>query len=389
MQRSTYAALALVLAISGCARQPTKSDPVARDAAYAQSSFATPSLPIAMDGDAPQHALLRVVDVGAGMCVVGRTPNGYGFLVDAGAEAGSRCVTGIENTLPENDGNKDLSLVIISHTDADHYGNLAPIAIRHGISEIIWNGRTPHACQEPRDNKCATAWPVFLGVLDALEELGEDARSLADEPLKFGEAYELDGVEIQLVAGWQQGPWEPRLRDGEANNAVSIVVRVIYDGKSVLIAGDTVGRHIGDAVDTCDFAEALMVQNAVAVPIASDVLVAPHHGADNGSSACFIEAVDPAYVVFSAGKRYDHPRRSTAKRYLDAGISRERILRTDRGSAEGSGADADPETHTEWVDEMVERCGDGPGDDDVLIRLPKDGQTVVSYADLDRCPDLR
>ncbi|NIQ14291.1 MAG: hypothetical protein GTO02_07775, partial [Candidatus Dadabacteria bacterium] len=64
-----------------------------------------------------------------------------------------------------------------------------------------------------------------------------------------------------------------------------------------------------------------MVANKDNVSLKSDVIIAPHHGADNGSSKCFIEAVDPTYVIFSAGHRHDHPRAVTAQRYIDHGVS--------------------------------------------------------------------
>jgi hypothetical protein len=62
---------------------------------------------------------------------------------------------------------------------------------------------------------------------------------------------------------------------------------------------DTVGRRLGDDDTACKDAEKVMVDrhNAGQAPLASDVLVAPHHGGNNGSSACFIQAVAPQFVV--------------------------------------------------------------------------------------------
>ena len=44
-----------------------------------------------------------------------------------------------------------------------------------------------------------------------------------------------------------------------------------------------------------------MVDNSGSVPIAADVLIAPHHGADNGSSTTFIQTVNPTHVIFPSG----------------------------------------------------------------------------------------
>ncbi len=68
-----------------------------------------------------------------------------------------------------------------------------------------------------------------------------------------------------------------------------------------LFGGDSVGRHSGNDDSTCIAAEKYMVDNAGVITIDSDVLIAPHHGADNGGSTCFIQAVSPEYVIFSAG----------------------------------------------------------------------------------------
>ncbi len=106
--------------------------------------------------------------------------------------------------------------------------------------------------------------------------------------------------------------------------------------------------------------------------IASDVIVAPHHGADNGSAQCFIDAVDPEWVVFSAGHAHRHPRVDAAQRYLDAGIALSKIFRTDR---------ADDESGTgEWKEGAVDDCSDPRGDDDVEILVTDTGTVTVGYA---------
>ncbi len=117
-----------------------------------------------------------------------------------------------------------------------------------------------------------------------------------------------------------------------------------------------------------------MFLNSPTVPIRSDVLIAPHHGADNGSSNCFIVAVDPQFVVFSAGSidTRGHPRQSTVNRYLAHGVPWSNLFRTDRG---------DDETDSEeWKDDRtVTGCNDGRGDDDVEIVLPESGRPQVDY----------
>ena len=137
----------------------------------------------------------------------------------------------------------------------------------------------------------------------------------------------------------------------------------------MLFAGDAVGRHIGDPVNALIASEKFMIDMSGAVPIDSDVLIAPHHGADNGSSTAFIQAVSPTQVIFSAGHKHHHPRGSAAQRYLDNGVTLSNMFRTDRGDNEGG---------TEWNHDAT--SGSDPvGDDDVEIVLSGTGTVSVQY----------
>jgi hypothetical protein len=149
------------------------------------------------------------------------------------------------------------------------------------------------------------------------------------------------------------------------------VIRLTYRGKAIMFAGDAVGRNEGDPNDAPPFAtERSMLENRAAIRIDADVLVAPHHGADNASSAAFIAAVKPTWVVFSAGHKFGHPRKRTAGRYLAAGVKTANMFRTDLMDDEG------PE---EWALGRVAGHKDPTGDDDVDIVLGRGGVVRVEY----------
>jgi competence protein ComEC len=137
-----------------------------------------------------------------------------------------------------------------------------------------------------------------------------------------------------------------------------------------LFTGDAVGRHLGDPDDALLGSERVMVESAHVIPINSDVLVAPHHGADNGSSTAFIQAVDPEWVIFPAGHDHEHPREATAQRYLAHGVSLNNIFRTDLGDDEGG---------TEWDHGRINGNTDPAGDDDVDILIRSTGEIIVEY----------
>jgi competence protein ComEC len=175
---------------------------------------------------------------------------------------------------------------------------------------------------------------------------------------------------VTFVAGWTE--WDlphdrgASLSPAEKRNAISIVVRFEYGGKSVLLSGDAIVRRgrSTEPEDACRDAEKWMVREGN-VPLDSDVLVGEHHGGDNSSALCFIEAVSPEWVIFSAGNSTnDHPRDSAVKRYFHRSLTRQvlpaNILRTDRSDDEGA---------LEWDAERVTGCRDPKGDDDIEIVL--------------------
>ena len=156
----------------------------------------------------------------------------------------------------------------------------------------------------------------------------------------------------------------------ERRNAISVLLRLDYRGRSVLFTGDTVGRRLTDPDDACKDAEKLMVDSHTAdtVSLKADVLIASHHGANNGSSDCVLEAIAPQFVVFSSGHDHQHPTLAAATRILNRGVPVNRIYRTDFGDDEQPGV-------FEWKVNSIPGCSDSAGDDDVEIAL-RDGGTV-------------
>ncbi len=175
---------------------------------------------------------------------------------------------------------------------------------------------------------------------------------------------------MTLVCGFSEPPEDWDIEDqSEYYNAGSVVARLEFKDKSVLLCGDTVGRHIGDPATACIATEKYILDQGPAAAIKSDVLLAPHHGADNGSSSAFIAAVKPEYVIFSAGHRYEHPRGKTANRYTRNGVKLAKMFRTDRGDNEGG---------AEWWRGAGSKP-DGVGDDDVDVLIRSDATLQVAY----------
>jgi competence protein ComEC len=177
-------------------------------------------------------------------------------------------------------------------------------------------------------------------------------------------------VTVSLVCGFSKPPanWDIA-DDSERYNAGSIVVRLAYKGKSILLCGDAVGRHLNDPPEVCIDTEKFMVDRAATITIASEVMVAPHHGSEGASSPDFIRAVSPKDVIFSAGHKFQHPRQSAVQRYLDLGITESHLFRTDRRDNEGG---------KEWI-QSPGSVVDPIGDDDVDILILQNGDVTVAY----------
>lgn len=322
-------------------------------------------------------AVVRIVDIGAGLCAVISVPGGHGILFDAGPAGATNCQAAVRELVPD----RHLDLVVLSHSDSDHIGMVKAIlgpqprphqAERENIAAIIIHPGDPRGPQ-------VTRMRVTLSEQAALGACVYDLRANNQPPapcrvlspgrtaaIAPGDSFAIGAGRATFVAGWGDGnlafsPGDARIPDEAArNNGLSIVIRFEYGGHSVLLTGDSLGRRQGDPASTCAYAERIMVGRVAAVPLKSDVLIAGHHGADNASSTCFIQAVSPQYVVFSAGHEYHHPRQATMARMIDSHIVLANMFRTDRGDNEGG---------TEAT-EGAGQCPDPTGDDDVEIRLP-------------------
>ena len=228
------------------------------------------------------QAHLTVLDAGQGLAVVVETA-AHTLLYDTGP-AGGQSDAAARAVLPYLAGHdrRRLDLLMLSHSDSDHAGGwktvLAGVAVQRVASS------QPEAFRLRRD---------------------ETARCEA------GQRWRWDGVEFELL-------WPPPGGGGWSDNDGSCVLRIRTAGGSALLTGDIERR-----------AEAALL---AAPALASDVLVAPHHGSRTSSGEDFLRAVAPAHVLVSAGyrNRYRHPHADVWRRYGALGAA---TWRTDRDGA--------------------------------------------------------
>ena len=214
----------------------------------------------------PGQLWLTVLDVGQGLSVLVQTRE-HDLLYDTGARFASGFDLGEAVVHPAllAMGVRKLDMLLLSHADNDHAGG-APFIAAH--------------------------MPVALRM--AGQHADMDAQ-LAAQPCVPGDSWNWDGVRFEIL----HSPPPPA-----SANEQSCVLRVVVGDQAVLLPGDVGIRG-----------EYQMLTRT----LTADVLVAPHHGSRTSSSYAFIRAVDPRWVVFSAGRhsQYGHPHPKVVERYRE------------------------------------------------------------------------
>ncbi|MFH0829149.1 MAG: ComEC/Rec2 family competence protein [Candidatus Kerfeldbacteria bacterium] len=240
------------------------------------------------DGKNEGLLVVTALDVGQGDALLMRTPYGSDVLIDGGPS--SRVIERLSERLPLSD--RDIELVIVTHTDYDHVGGLPAVAARYRIDHVLDSGAV----------SMSTAFEQWS---EAIEEQGSE-RTVA----RAGTTLTIDDVRFDVL--WpERDPTTEKLKV----NDTSVVVRVTYGSTSFMFTGD-----ISSSV------EEWLIENRSLSH--SDVLKVAHHGSAYSSSSAFLDAVMPRYALISAGKNnsYGHPHKVVLDRLQKRNID---VLRTD------------------------------------------------------------
>ena len=201
-------------------------------------------------GTVPAGSLrMTVLDVGQGLAVLVQT-SAHTLLYDTGpafrnSDAGARVVVPALQAL----GVRHLDTLMISHSDADHRGGAASVLARYPASRI----------------------------------LGATVGDRPSIPCRAGTGWHWDGFHFEIL--------HPRADVAEvSDNDGSCVLRISGAGVRLLLPGDIEAP-----------AERKLVASPAFTP--ADLVVAPHHGSRTSSTANFVGATRPRYVIFSTGFR--------------------------------------------------------------------------------------
>lgn len=316
-----WAALLLAAVLGGAALWGTPKPPIVlpgaippprdetrerRHAAVAWFAAAAVILmtPLAAKWRPQDHGGLRLtlLSVGAAQCAVLEHPDGSATVIDAGS-SGSDVYRHVLEPFLRYRRITTLRRVVLSHGDADHTAGAALLVSRRRVGELVVGEQFVHAAEADlargEDSPAAAA-------LATARQRGVPVRVAAG-----GDSWRIEGLTLDVLHP-EPGRWQ-----GLTPNDASLVLRVQYAGRVILLGSDV--EETGQGL--------LLASPAL---LRSDVLVAPHHGSHERTLLPLIEATHAEYVLVS-----DDPTPSgTQTRFFSQMTGRnERLLRTSQAGA--------------------------------------------------------
>lgn len=283
--------------------------------------------------------MIYFIDVGHGDCILIQTPDdgiknnltndGLNILIDGGEE-----VIGREILLPFLWRHKidTIDCLIATHFHSDHIGGLISVLENFPVKMVLTNAPKKKGNLNER----------FLEMVAKENCLWRIAQ--AEETIFWGKE-----MEVFIL--------NPKELDKEENNN-SIVLKIDYQGKGLLLTGDIEGKRRKEDPKNCRFTERRLVDEGKEM-LHSHILKVSHHGSETSSTNEFLSFVSPQIAIITAGrKRFGNiilPDSSVILRLQKYGV---KIYRTDFGDTNYKTA---------------------PGDDHILIKVSPPDEITVRY----------
>jgi len=220
----------------------------------------------------PGEYWFTLLDVGQGLACVVETTD-HLLIYDTGPAYASGFNAADAALLPylAAGGYRHIDRLVVSNNDQDHAGGLATLQASLTVDDLI---------------------------------SGESSEIERARPCLGGERWRWDGVDFAILH-----PLSGDLFAGA--NDRSCVLQISNGRWTVLLTGDIEAQ-----------AEALLLAR-YGEGLGAQILVAPHHGSNTSSTAPFVAAVHPRWVLFSTGyrNRYGFPREAVVERWRSRGAT--------------------------------------------------------------------
>lgn len=248
----------------------------------------------AAPGKAGGGVRITLLSVGAGQCAVVEPAGGGVVLVDAGSSTVSDPLRACLAPFLRHERQRSVDSVWLSHGDYDHISATREIVPQYDVREVR---TSPHFRRHAHESKPCEALLTML-----------DRTSHSPHLVAAGDREVIgNGVCIEVL-------WPPADCSFNSNNT-GLVLRLTSGGRSVLFPADIQ-----------EPAERELLKNPRR--LRSDVLVAPHHGSGEPTTAEFIRAVDPKVILSSNDWRL-----TKKQRLFETEIDSRPLYRTSRYGA--------------------------------------------------------
>lgn len=218
-----------------------------------------------------------IIDVRHGSAALIKLPDGRNVLCDCGSLSGSQRATQTISEVLWHEGIERLDAVLVSHADVDHFNGAPGLAARFSIGEV-WMSEI--MTQDPSRS--------VIALRSALAQHRVPVRAIgAGSRCRIN----IDGDSQNAVQLESLGPplSSAAHLSSLGDNAISVVLKISYAGRVVLLPGDL---------------EKFGLNAILKTPIEKvDVLVAAHHGSKNSDPIRFARWCRPDFVIASCGRR--------------------------------------------------------------------------------------
>ncbi|SET71856.1 Metal-dependent hydrolase, beta-lactamase superfamily II [Oceanobacillus limi] len=208
---------------------------------------------------------VHFINVGQGDSIFIQTPNGQHILVDGGPpKAGKKIVKYLEEQ-----GIKDIDLMIATHPDKDHIGGLPRVMKDIDTTKIIDSGKL-HTTQ------------TYARYLNQIRK-----EKIPMKIAKENEKIKIDPlIDITILNAYKKG---------KNNNESSLALKISYDEIDFLLLSDIEKEQEKKLIEKYD--------------VQSEIIKVAHHGSKTSSSLEFLKEVNPqvALLTYSRTNDYGHP----------------------------------------------------------------------------------
>jgi competence protein ComEC len=245
------------------ARESSSAAPSAsiRDASHESNAIA--------EAPSSQPLVCTFVSVGHGTSVIVELPGGETLIYDIGSGPAPGRATRATAAVLWSRGITHVDAVVVSHADVDHYNGLPELLDRVSVGAVYVS---PVMFEDETPALTALRSAIVENNVPLVEFSSGDRLSVRG------------GAKIEVLH-------PPRRGVIGSDNANSIVLRIGYAGRHILLPGDLESPGLED----------LLAEE----PLACDLVMAPHHGSARSNPEGFAAWSSPRYVVISGGPGAD------------------------------------------------------------------------------------